>query len=101
MTNKFYELQRVKIYANTQEEQPLTFTFSCYDLYKGCGKGLAAYVKFPEANVVTFCPPFFGKKMKPLNIMCSSSYYKPNNDAVYYWGAYMCSGSDYDASDTI
>ena len=102
VTNKFYELQGVKKYANTKEERPITFTFSCYDLYNGCGNNVGAYVKVPEANLVTFCPLFFSpSRMIALSYMCSSQYFRPDNDGVYYRGAYMSRCSDYDASDTI
>ena len=86
LTSRFYNLQGAKKYANTQEQQPITFSFSCDDSSGGCKTGVGAYVKTPEQNVVTFCPPFFGYRMIALSYMCSTPSYTPDSDTYYYRG---------------
>ena len=99
VVNRFSQLQEAKKYANTLEdlEQPIEFSFSCHDYLNECEPETVAYVKVPEANVVTLCPRFFTST--PLAYICESPYYLPSNPAVTFQGAYMC--SDYDASYTI
>jgi len=87
VTNRYYNLQGAKKYANTQEDQPVTFSFSCIDSFNHCTGGVGAYVKSPEANAVTFCPLFFSSRLIPLSYMCTSRTYEPKNDGYYYRGA--------------
>ncbi|KAK2466189.1 hypothetical protein APHAL10511_001831 [Amanita phalloides] len=87
VTNRFYDLQGAKGSANTREQQPIKFSFSCNDYVGGCKSGVGAYVKNPERSVVTFCPPFFSYRMIALSYLCSTPSYQPSNDAYYYRGA--------------
>ena len=87
ITSRFYNLQGAKQCANTQEQQPITFSFTCIDKYGGCRAGVGAHVKNPEANLVTFCGPFFRLWMHRLSDMCTYSGYVPSNDGIYYNGA--------------
>jgi hypothetical protein len=101
ITARFYDLQVAEKYANTQEQQPQQFSFTCIDEYNGCvnangdSNNVGAYVKSPERYTVTFCPTFFSSRMKPLREMCAYPSRHPSNDAYYYSGtkAYLLCNS--------
>jgi hypothetical protein len=93
ITGRFYNLQGAKQYANTQEQQPQKFQFSCLDRWNHCvnaedgSEKIGAYVHAPERNTVELCPLFFSSRVLPLSYLCSNPRYHPSNDAHYYRGA--------------
>lgn len=90
MTSRFFDLQGAKSSANTQEQQPIKFSFSCIDFIGGCGRGVAAYVQKPAQNVVTLCSIYFSSRAIALSKMCSTPSFQPSNDAFHYAGTHTC-----------
>jgi hypothetical protein len=98
VTSRFFDLQGAKSSANTQEQQPIKFSFSCIDFIGACGRGVAAYDQKPAQNVVTFCSIYFSSRAIALSKMCSTPSFQPSNDAFHYAGTHMCYCH---ASDTL